>query len=149
LSFSEAAEERAKSYEQGRVLLTQLVATARDLKLRCVGKNYDDANELFGGLESLLQQVQPTRNPLASCWLIFSLPAERARDPMRELCTQQAMQTVCGRRTSRIHRSLGAVLCTAPFKLWTPPFSQPQLVGVPCCVHTQSVREVFVTSFVQ
>ena len=75
LSFSEAAEERAKSYEQGRVLLTQLVSTARDLKLRCVGKNYDDANELFGGLENLLQQVRPIQYALKG-------RAARARRPL-------------------------------------------------------------------
>jgi hypothetical protein len=64
LSFSEAAEERAKSYEQGRVLLSSLVGTARDLKLRCVGKNYDDASELYGGLESLLEQWEAREEDL-------------------------------------------------------------------------------------
>lgn len=101
LSFSEAAEQRAKSYEQGRVLLTQLVATARDLKLRCVGKNYDDANELFGGLESLLEQVAPIHWTCASSRLL-----RPHTDPQRGDCESLRTMTEAGQLFTRSHLQL-------------------------------------------
>mmetsp|Transcript_9029 Transcript_9029/g.15507 ORF Transcript_9029/g.15507 Transcript_9029/m.15507 type:complete len:648 (-) Transcript_9029:247-2190(-) len=55
LTIGEAAEARAKTYQEGRQLLQTLFEKSQDLRGRCVGRNYDDAHEIYEGLESMLE----------------------------------------------------------------------------------------------